>query len=54
MDNKQSPCKSCTRVKDPLNCENKNCATWREWFSARWKLINDYYRKYHDKDKQKP
>ena len=32
----KSPCLNCTRVKDPKNCENKNCPVWREWFIRRW------------------
>ena len=41
----QSPCETCTRVKDPANCENKHCSTWRAWFSARWELIRGYPRR---------
>lgn len=40
-----SPCLSCTRVKDPRDCENKNCQLWQRWFIARWeamrKLVRD-------------
>lgn len=32
----KNPCETCTRVKDPGNCENKNCRTWREWFVQKW------------------
>ncbi len=35
----QSPCLTCTRVKDPENCENKNCKVWRQWFTGRWDEI---------------
>jgi hypothetical protein len=31
-----SPCLRCTRVKDPRNCENKNCQQWQRWFINRW------------------
>lgn len=34
-----SPCLSCSRVKDPENCENKNCKLWRQWFSSRWDAV---------------
>lgn len=39
-----SPCLSCTRVKDPRNCENKNCMRWQKWFLGRWELIHNYPR----------
>ena len=32
-----SPCLTCTRVKDPKNCENKTCKPWQAWFLAWWK-----------------
>ena len=47
---KQSPCATCTRVKDPKDCENKQCQTWQKWFLKRWKLINGYFEKYRDKE----
>lgn len=31
-----SPCMRCTRVKDPRQCENKNCTLWRQWFVEKW------------------
>jgi hypothetical protein len=34
-----SPCKSCTRVKDPQDCDNKTCAAWREWWLKRWEAM---------------
>lgn len=43
-----SPCGSCTRVKDPANCENKNCGAWRTWFSTRWDLLRSYPRRMMD------
>lgn len=30
------PCLRCTRVRDPLECDNKNCRPWRQWFTERW------------------
>lgn len=32
----KSPCLTCTTVKDPRTCGNKNCQVWREWFIRRW------------------
>ena len=32
----KSPCLTCTRVKDPRNCENKLCKDWQNWFVERW------------------
>lgn len=39
MMTKESPCASCTRVKDPHNCENKNCQVWQRWYIARWEQL---------------
>lgn len=36
---KKSPCLTCTRVKDPRNCENKTCKLWQEWFMQRWQAM---------------
>jgi len=47
MENTQSPCESCQRVKDPEACGNKNCATWREWWLARWEQIHNYREKHN-------
>lgn len=33
------PCLTCTRVKDPKNCENKQCWVWQQWWIKRWKEI---------------
>lgn len=41
MLNKPSPCICCTRVKDPRDCENKNCQVWRRWFIARWEALRE-------------
>ena len=41
----QSPCKTCTRVKDPMNCSNRNCADWKKWYLNRQKQINGYAKK---------
>ena len=35
-DKEQSPCKTCKVVKDPSDCERKQCKAWREWFIRRW------------------
>ena len=50
----KSPCLSCTRVANPLDCENKQCKLWQKWFLARWALIHAYPRKAMDKDDRKP
>lgn len=39
-----SPCLTCTSVRDPGNCENKNCVRWRNWFIGRWDSIRSYPR----------
>ena len=44
--NDQSPCLNCKRVKNPADCENKNCRDWCNWFYHRWALIHGYYIKY--------
>lgn len=49
-----SPCITCTRVANPLDCENKQCKLWQKWFLARWALIHAYPRKAMDKDDRKP
>lgn len=38
---KPSPCLTCTIVKDPVNCENKSCQMWREWFIQRWNELRN-------------
>ena len=30
------PCLTCTRVKNPSDCEIKSCKEWRSWFVVRW------------------
>ncbi len=45
----ESPCLTCTRVKDPQNCENKLCRPWQVWYLKRWKGINGFYEKYKEK-----
>lgn len=40
-----SPCRTCVRVRDPENCENKRCNEWRRWFLRRWDLIYSYPRR---------
>lgn len=44
MNTNLSPCISCTRVKDPRNCENKNCQYWRRWYIARWEQLRSQLR----------
>lgn len=33
------PCIRCTRVADPLECDNKNCRPWRQWFEDSWDSV---------------
>lgn len=49
-----SPCALCARVKDPGNCENKNCKIWQKWFLSRWELIRGYPRQAMDQMPLKP
>ena len=44
----ESPCLTCTRVKDPGNCENKQCKVWREWWLKKWEEIRNGKRKAAD------
>ena len=39
-----NPCLTCTRVKKPQDCENKNCKVWQKWFLQRWELIRGFPR----------
>lgn len=39
-----SPCYSCTRVRDPQNCENKLCKDWQAWFIDRWETMREHIR----------
>lgn len=48
----KSPCRSCTRVKDPGNCENKCCRVWNQWFLKSWADIHGYYQRYGKKEEQ--
>lgn len=47
-----SPCLGCIRVRDPENCENKNCVLWKSWFLSRWSMIHGYLRRQMDKPVQ--
>lgn len=38
------PCLTCTRVRDPQNCENKVCKDWRAWFIDRWEAMRKQVR----------
>lgn len=40
-----SPCATCTRVRDPQNCENKTCKDWQAWFLDRWETMRENVRK---------
>ena len=39
-----SPCLTCTRVKNPQSCENKACKEWQSWFVDRWDSMRRYVR----------
>lgn len=43
---KKSPCKTCTTAKLPINCDNKTCERWREWYLEKWAGFNKFYEKY--------
>ena len=47
-----SPCKTCTRVKCPQNCDNKGCFHWRSWFLNRWSYIHGFYLKHRTQEEQ--
>lgn len=40
----ESPCLSCTRVRDSKNCENKTCKDWQAWFIDRWESMREHVR----------
>lgn len=42
---KESPCKTCTIVKDPEICDDKLCKQWREWFMRKWEDLRNGKRK---------
>jgi hypothetical protein len=38
-----SPCLTCTRVKNPRDCENKSCKAWSMWFLYEWAKIQSRF-----------
>lgn len=36
MNETTSPCRYCSRVLRPENCDIKECALWRSWFIRKW------------------
>lgn len=40
----KSPCFTCTRVRDPMKCENKTCKDWQAWFLDRWESMRENVR----------
>ena len=48
-----NPCKNCTRVQNPRDCENKQCRVWQQWFLSHWEDIHGYYQKYQQEEKEK-
>lgn len=49
-----SPCLCCTRVKDPANCNNKNCIQWQIWFAESWEAARRQLRANMDKGSEPP
>lgn len=49
-----SPCRFCTRVREPEKCENKGCKVWQKWFVARWDQLRAYPRLQVDVAKSQP
>lgn len=43
MDN---PCKTCTRVERPRDCDNKKCTSWQAWILSEWQKFNNYFERY--------
>lgn len=41
-ENIEYPCRTCQRVRDPKNCENKLCKEWQAWFVDRWESMRRY------------
>ncbi len=48
---RESPCLTCTRVKNPSDCENKNCRVWRAWFTESWERVRMNPRLQKEKDR---
>ena len=42
---KSKPCDSCTKVRDPLDCEYKKCKEWETWFLDRWERLRGAWNK---------
>lgn len=39
-----SPCRTCTRVLAPMDCDNKKCKVWQTWFLGAWNRLHQYPR----------
>lgn len=46
----KSPCLTCTKVKDPSQCENKSCVEWRKWFMHEWERLRYPHLQYIKKE----
>ena len=46
----EKPCLTCTRVKDPADCEIKNCKAWRDWWIEKWEEMRSVVKMDGDKD----
>ena len=40
------PCKECTIVGSPKDCNRKDCSAWKPWFLDEWKKFNAFYERY--------
>lgn len=49
-----SPCLTCTRVREPRDCENKNCRVWRQWFLKRWEQLRSIPKQQMEAAKPQP
>lgn len=39
----KKPCLTCTRVKNPIECDNKTCRTWQDWYIRSWNKLRSMY-----------
>jgi hypothetical protein len=47
------PCDTCSRVKNPADCENKKCLAWQEWFCRKWEELREKFRRAENGDSRK-
>lgn len=46
----ECPCPKCTKHRDFINCENKTCKEWKEWFISRWETMRYYLKMSYKKE----